>query len=185
MSVIISHSSKDKPAVEALAGALRARGIDVWLDKWEIGAGDDIVAEINKGLDQAGCGIIVFSKESWESLWVRAEASYLQYARIEEGKVLIPVIVGRDNLWLPPLLRPLARRGIDEVDAIADAVLGRHGGPPPVRPAAHGTSKTARVTLTRPAAGGCRWQPASATPSLVRRPTRRCRAPSSWDSRIS
>jgi TIR domain len=154
MSVFISHSSKDKPAVEALAEALRVRGIDVWLDKWEIGAGDDIVAKINESLDKAGCGIIVFSKESWESLWVRAEASYLQYSRIQEGKVLIPVIVGQGNLWLPPLLRPLARRGIDEVDAIADAVLGRRGGPPPVRSASHGMSKTARVTLIRPVAGG-------------------------------
>ena len=54
MRVFISHSSKDKPAVEALA--LRERGIDPWLDKWEIGAGDDIVASINAGLDEAGPG---------------------------------------------------------------------------------------------------------------------------------
>ena len=33
MRVFISHSSRDKPAVEALAGALRARGIEAWLDK--------------------------------------------------------------------------------------------------------------------------------------------------------
>ena len=32
MHVFISHSSKDKPAVEALAAALRDRGIDPWLD---------------------------------------------------------------------------------------------------------------------------------------------------------
>ncbi|MGZ8347811.1 MAG: TIR domain-containing protein, partial [Allosphingosinicella sp.] len=154
MSVFVSHSSKDKPAVEALAEALRARGIDVWLDKWEIGAGDDIVAKINEGLDKAGCGIIVFSKQSWESLWVRAEASYLQYARVEEGKVLIPVVVGSDRLWLPPLLRPLARRGIDEVDAIADAVLGRRGGPPPVCQTERPSRIATRVKLSRAAAGG-------------------------------
>lgn len=141
MPVFISHSLKDKPAVEALAMALRERGIEVWLDKWEIGPGDDIVASINAGLDEAGCGIIVFSKESWESLWVRAQASYLQYARIEEGKALIPVIVGPDELWLPPLLRPLARRGIEEVDAIADAVLGRK-----VRPVEQGRTERLLVT---------------------------------------
>jgi hypothetical protein len=73
----------------------------------EIGSGEDIVAKINEGLDEAGCGIIVFSKESWESPWARAEASYLQYAHIEEGTVLMPVIIGQG--WLPPLLRPLAR----------------------------------------------------------------------------
>ena len=37
--VFISHSSKDKPAVEKLAEALRAAGIDAWLDKWEIWLG--------------------------------------------------------------------------------------------------------------------------------------------------
>ena len=51
------------------------------------------------------------------------------YARIQEGKILIPVVVG-DDAWVPPLLRPLARRGIDETEAIADAVLGRKPGPP-------------------------------------------------------
>ncbi|HSR69022.1 MAG TPA: toll/interleukin-1 receptor domain-containing protein [Acidobacteriota bacterium] len=49
MRVFISHSSKAKPAVEALAIFLRRRGIEAWLDKWEIAAGDDIVASINQG----------------------------------------------------------------------------------------------------------------------------------------
>jgi hypothetical protein len=33
MRVFISHSSKDKPAVEEFARALGARGFDPWLDK--------------------------------------------------------------------------------------------------------------------------------------------------------
>ena len=132
MRVFISHSSKDKPAVEQLAVALRAKGIDPWLDKWEIGLGDDIVAKINQGLDEAGAGLIIFSKHSRESRWVEAEVSYLTYARIQEGKTLIPVVLG-DDAWVPPLLRPLARRGIEEVEAIADALLSRRmkPGPPP------------------------------------------------------
>ena len=64
MRVFISHSSKDKPQVEALAIGLRERGIDPWFDKWEILAGDDIVAKINARLDEADAGIIVFSKHS-------------------------------------------------------------------------------------------------------------------------
>jgi TIR domain len=47
--VFISHSSKDKPAVEALAVALRERGIDPWLDKWEIGAGCDAHGARHRG----------------------------------------------------------------------------------------------------------------------------------------
>ena len=70
MNVFISHSSKDKPAVEELARQLRERGIDAWLDKWMIGPGDDIVARINDGLEQAGAGLIVFSAHSRENRWV-------------------------------------------------------------------------------------------------------------------
>ena len=118
MRVFISHSSKDKPAVEPLVHALRERGFDPWFDKWEIGPGDDIVASINAGLEEADAGIIAFSRHSRESRWVEAEVSYLTYARIQEEKILIPVMVS-DDAWVPPLLRPLARRGIEEIDAIA------------------------------------------------------------------
>ncbi|HSS48239.1 MAG TPA: toll/interleukin-1 receptor domain-containing protein [Thermoanaerobaculia bacterium] len=34
--VFLSHSSKDKPAVRKLAETLRARGLKVWLDEWEL-----------------------------------------------------------------------------------------------------------------------------------------------------
>jgi hypothetical protein len=67
MRVFISHSSRDKPAVETLERGLRERGIETWLDKWVIGPGDDIVAKINEGLEQAGVGLIVFSAHSGES----------------------------------------------------------------------------------------------------------------------
>lgn len=144
MRVFLSHSSQDKPAAEQLARALRERGIECWLDRWEIGPGDDIVARINGGLDEADAGLIVFSRHSRDSRWVEAETSYLTYARIQEGKPLVPVVAGEDA-WIPPLLRPLARRGIAEVEAIADALLSRRGGPPPVRRAELGRSE--RVTL--------------------------------------
>src|ERR1044071_2095900 len=96
MRVFISHASGDKPAVEALDRALRERGIETWLDKWGIAPGDDIVAKINAGLEEANAGLIVFSSHSRDSRWVQAEADYLTYASIQEGKVLIPVVVGDD-----------------------------------------------------------------------------------------
>jgi hypothetical protein len=61
LRVFVSHSSHDKPKVEALAAALRDRGIDVWLDKWEMTTGDDLVARINQGLEEADAGLVVFS----------------------------------------------------------------------------------------------------------------------------
>ena len=155
MRVFISHSSKDKPAVEQLAVELRNRGIDPWLDKWEIGPGDDIVAKINAGLEEASAGLIVFSTHSRESRWVEAETSYLTYARIVESKALIPVIAGEDA-WVPPLLRPLARRGIEDVDAIADALLTRRAGPALARTAETGRLERVLVTLRREGETGVR-----------------------------
>ena len=37
--VFLSHNSKDKPAVIALAKRLQAHGIKVWLDFWELRPG--------------------------------------------------------------------------------------------------------------------------------------------------
>jgi hypothetical protein len=126
MRVFISHSGNDKPAVEALALALREHGIEPWFDKWEIGAGDDIVASINDGLDKADAGIVVFSRHSRQSRWIEAEVSYLTFARIEEREPLIPVRLG-DDCYVPPLVRPHCWRGIDEVEAIADALAAAQG----------------------------------------------------------
>ena len=85
MRVFLSHSSRDKPAVEALARYLRERGIDVWLDQWEISPGDDIIARMNDGLLRADAGLIVFSAQSLQSPWVKAEGSSLTYERIKSG----------------------------------------------------------------------------------------------------
>ncbi|MEA2174921.1 MAG: hypothetical protein QOD00_2513 [Blastocatellia bacterium] len=48
--VFISHSSGDKPAVLELAGRLKADGLRVWLDEWQIQPGDMIGLKINLGL---------------------------------------------------------------------------------------------------------------------------------------
>ena len=147
--VFISHSSKDKPAVLELSRGLTERGFEVWLDAWEIRPGDDIVAAINKGLDEADAGLIVFSDSSKDSRWVEAETSYLTWARIEEGKVLIPVKVEADA-WAPPLLRPLLYRTVAEVEAIADGLRTRSAGrPADAVPNGPGRVEKVRIRLLR------------------------------------
>jgi hypothetical protein len=146
LHVFICHSSEDKPAVEQLAAALRARGIDAWLDKWEIGPGDDIIASINRGLEEAQAGIICFSQHTAQSRWVESEVSALIHARITESKRLIPVKVSEDT-YIPPLLRPLAWRSIEEVEAIADGLLHRGAGKPDLRTPETGRAIPVRITL--------------------------------------
>ncbi|MCX6374846.1 MAG: toll/interleukin-1 receptor domain-containing protein, partial [Armatimonadetes bacterium] len=43
--VFLSHSSKDKAVVRTLVERLRADGLRVWFDEWEIAPGDSIPAK--------------------------------------------------------------------------------------------------------------------------------------------
>jgi len=126
--VFISYQSEDRPAAEALAHALHEAGIEAWWDRWEIRAGSDFVATINQGLDECDAGLVLLSGSTRDSAWVKAELSYLTYARVSEAKPLIPIALGAD-VFIPPLLRPLDRRAIDDVDGIVAAILDRCGKP--------------------------------------------------------
>ena len=138
--------------MEQFVSELSAQGIECWWDQWHIDPGTDIVTAINRGLDEAGAGIIVFSQHSRESRWVEGESNYLTYARIQENKILIPVLAHADAC-VPPLLRPLARRAIHETKAIADALLHRTAGPPPVRKPELGRVERVRISIARDTAG--------------------------------
>lgn len=49
-NVFICHRKADAVLADRLATELKNAGHSVWLDEWEIGVGDSIVAEIDKGL---------------------------------------------------------------------------------------------------------------------------------------
>lgn len=51
--VFLSHSSKDKQVVRELAERLKADGVRVWFDEWEILPGDSIFAKIEEGLENS------------------------------------------------------------------------------------------------------------------------------------
>ncbi|MFO0873485.1 MAG: CHAT domain-containing protein [Phycisphaerales bacterium] len=125
----MSHAWADKPVVEPLVNALIARGVDAWYDGYEVGPGDDIVEKMNNGLAKCDVGLLVFSRNTDQGRWVKAEINALFHARVEEGKVLIPVIVG-DDAKIPPLVKPLARVRIEEIDRIHDAIHHRRVKPP-------------------------------------------------------
>ncbi|MBL8768965.1 MAG: toll/interleukin-1 receptor domain-containing protein, partial [Planctomycetes bacterium] len=123
MRVFVSHASEDKARVRELADALRSRGFDPWLDEWEIHGGDDFVRRINEGIHACPVAVIVFSASAWRSPWVDAETSYLAYARIKEGKVVVPLVLGDvASESIPALLRPVHRHRIDRIDDIAAAL---------------------------------------------------------------
>jgi hypothetical protein len=89
---------------------------------------------MEQGLRDCDLALIFFSKafdprRPDEGPWFHAEVQSLMYRHIEEGCGVSPVMLDAD-VELPTFLRPLARRGIEEFDAIVDAIEGRSAKPP-------------------------------------------------------
>lgn len=88
--IFISYSRKDKVIVEKFVKILIERGFNVWWDKNIVG-GNQFNDTIEERLNSSKCVIVVWTKNSIKSIWVKAEAS------IGLGKgILIPVILDKD-----------------------------------------------------------------------------------------
>ena len=85
--IFISYASEDRSRVRPLADALSGHGWSVWWDR-QIQAGRTFDQVIADALASARCVVVVWSKDSVASSWVREEA--------DEGRkrgVLIPVLI--------------------------------------------------------------------------------------------
>jgi len=72
--VFLSHSSKDKPVVHAVAERLRADGLRIWFDEWEIRPGDSIPAKVEDGLEQSRVLVLCMSTSAFGSDWAKLES---------------------------------------------------------------------------------------------------------------
>ncbi|TKJ40157.1 molecular chaperone Tir [candidate division TA06 bacterium B3_TA06] len=106
--VFISHASEDKTRfVLDLDKRLRAQGIDVWLDKREILAGDNLVDKIfEEGIKKTQAVIVVLSQYSIEKPWPKAERDVSVIKKINENIRLIPLILDIQDEEVPESLKP-------------------------------------------------------------------------------
>ena len=72
--VFLSHSSKDKPVVRAVAERLRADGLRVWLDEWYLRPGDSVPSKINEGLEHSRVLVLCMSAHAFGSDWATLES---------------------------------------------------------------------------------------------------------------
>ena len=72
-NLFISHRGADANEAERLAAELRARGHQVWLDRWDIQVGDSIVEKINEGLEGATYLILCYSAQGGLAPWMGRE----------------------------------------------------------------------------------------------------------------
>jgi hypothetical protein len=102
--VFVSHSSADKSFVDRLVADLSAREIPVWYDKLDMRVGDSVTGSINEGLAGAKYFVIVLSKSSIGSRWVREELNAALMEQVARGGTfLLPVLF--EDWDVPPLLK--------------------------------------------------------------------------------
>lgn len=71
--VFLSHSSADADLARRLALDLRSANVDVWLDQWEIGVGEEIDQSVFQGVAEAEFVIVLLTRASVASNWVDKE----------------------------------------------------------------------------------------------------------------
>ncbi len=105
--VFLSYNSKDRPAVAAIAHALRNEGLEPWLDQWRLTPGGDWQAELAAGMRASrSCAVFVgpHSIGAWSAMEVR-----LALDRVAKDPVFrcFPVLLpGVPEPFDPDLLPP-------------------------------------------------------------------------------
>ena len=147
-SIFLSYAHQDKAKAEALANALEHAGHDVWWDS-HVRGGSEYAGEIEAALARADHVVVLWSKTSVKSAWVRDEAS----EGLDSGR-LLPVLL---NSSRPPM-------GFRQVQAID---LSRWNGknPSSLAPLLDAVGGTA--TPRQPAARRTRQRPRFTVPAAI------------------
>jgi hypothetical protein len=105
--VFLSHSSKDKPTVRALAERLKADGLRVWLDEWVIQPGDPIFQKVQQGLQESRVLLLFMSRKAFRSDWVTLEHQTILFRDpTNKERRFIPIRL--DDTEPPDVLRQFA-----------------------------------------------------------------------------
>jgi hypothetical protein len=124
--VFVSYAKKDIQHASALALFLEAEGFSVWWDR-SLEAGDDYQRVIASKLGAARVVVVIWSPNSIESQWVRAEALAAQ----RDGK-LIPVRTGDlDYDRIPPPFNLQHTEALQHSAKLLGVISARMAAPPP------------------------------------------------------
>jgi len=127
--IFISYASEDQEGVVApLAEALRAGGLSVWFDDFELGIGDSLRPNIDRGIASSRFGIVVLSKAFFGKGWPNYELDGLVTKSVDGDQVLLPIWhnITKDEVvsYSPSLADKIARNTTTQtVEEIADEII--------------------------------------------------------------
>ena len=137
----LSHTTSDKPLVEALARRLTKDGVSCFLDKWHLVPGDPIQESLETALARSVC-CVVFIGPSGIGTWQNEEMRAAIKSRISGGMRVVPVLLPgakrdqRSHLpeFLVSSLWTEFQKSIDEDENYRRLKCGIQGVPPGVSP---------------------------------------------------
>jgi hypothetical protein len=91
--VFISHAWEDKAFARPLAEHLRANGITVWFDEYELKLGDSLRRRIDDGLKHSRHGLVILSPDFFKKDWPQKELDALFSLESTERRIL-PLLHG-------------------------------------------------------------------------------------------
>jgi formylglycine-generating enzyme len=103
--IFLSYAREDLPRVRPVVDALEARGWTVWWDR-TIRPGQIFERVIETALNEARCVVVLWSRDSVQSNWVRKEA-----AEGERRGILIPALI--DDVLIPFAFRDIQAANLD------------------------------------------------------------------------
>jgi hypothetical protein len=104
MSLFVSYSHADSDFVDQLAGELIRARKHVWIDRYEISAGQSLITTIQEAIGTAGAMLVVLSKASVQSEWCKKELSAGLIRELDEKRVMvIPLLI--EDCDIPLFLR--------------------------------------------------------------------------------
>lgn len=117
----IAHSSRQKEFALSLREALEG---DAWVDLHEIDVGDVLLEEIAAGIEAASDFVLLWTRDSAESPWVKYELHMAFIRYLEDAAINIRVVC-LDQTPVPLHLRPLLQaRDLRDPPDVAAVLLG-------------------------------------------------------------
>ncbi|NOR70949.1 MAG: TIR domain-containing protein [Methylomarinum sp.] len=117
MNIFLSYSHQDQKYADLLFKHLSEAGHEVWQDKLNLKAGDNLIEKVNLGIKKAQTIIVIISKHSLQSKWVMHEVSALALGDLSsDNRRVIPVLIDSSSVpsYLSKYLYVDLSKGIDQ-----------------------------------------------------------------------
>lgn len=105
--VYLAQPTEDKPMVRPVASHLMSKGIEVWLDEWDIGAGDSLRQQMEAGLEGMTHFVVMLTPAALKKAWVAMEIDAAIIRKLGGESHFIPLLVGVEPKDLPIFLRTM------------------------------------------------------------------------------